>query len=82
LDWFVITRYSVLLEAVMRRREVLTGFWLAVALPPVQAQPSGQMYRIAVIHPSHPTTVLNETGGLRYFKGLFGELRRLSRART
>ena len=61
----------------MRRREVLTGFWLAVALPPVQAQPSGQMYRIAVIHPSHPTTVLNETGGLRYFKGLFGELRRL-----
>ena len=42
-----------------------------------QAQPTGKVYRIALVHPSHPIAVLSETGGLAHFRAFFEELRRL-----
>jgi putative tryptophan/tyrosine transport system substrate-binding protein len=41
------------------------------------AQPSGKVYRVAIVHPSHPIAVLSETGGLAQFRAFFEELHRL-----
>ncbi len=42
-----------------------------------QAQQPLKLYRIAVVHPSHPIAVLSETGGNPYWRAFFQELRRL-----
>jgi putative ABC transport system substrate-binding protein len=42
-----------------------------------RAQQSAKMHRIAIMHPSHPTTELNELSRFRYYREFFGELRQL-----
>jgi putative tryptophan/tyrosine transport system substrate-binding protein len=61
----------------MRRRDFLTGLLLAAMLQRVQAQQPAKVFRIAIVHPSHPVTLLTETGGLSYWQAFLGEVRRL-----
>jgi putative ABC transport system substrate-binding protein len=44
--------------------------------PHVRAQQPLKVYRLAIVHPSNPVKVMNETSHSHY-KALFGELRRL-----
>src|SRR5262249_30969202 len=61
----------------MKRRDLLAGL-LPVAIAPVAwAQRPGKMYRIAVVHPSYPVSLMAEHGGLSFLQVLFQELRRL-----
>ena len=62
----------------MRRREFI-GFIGAVALLPLsaRAQQSTKVYRIAILHPSHPVAELTEVSRFRYWREFFQELRRL-----
>jgi putative ABC transport system substrate-binding protein len=61
----------------MKRRDLLAGL-LPVAVAPVAwAQQPGRMYRIALVHPSYPVSLMAEHGGLSFWQVLFQELRRL-----
>jgi len=42
-----------------------------------RAQQSTKVYRIAMLHPSHPATEMTETSSLPYFRAFFEEFRRL-----
>src|SRR5689334_10291916 len=46
-------------------------------LPAAAHAQSGKVHRLAIIHPSHPVTELNERSRFRYYREFFGELRRL-----
>jgi ABC transporter substrate binding protein len=63
----------------MRRREFLAALAGASFLLPVGAgaQQSTKVYRIAMLHPSHPVAEMTENSSLRYFHAFFQELRRL-----
>ena len=63
----------------MRRREFLAALAGASFLLPVGAgaQQSTKVYRIAMLHPSHPVAEMTESSSLRYFHAFFEELRRL-----
>jgi putative tryptophan/tyrosine transport system substrate-binding protein len=63
----------------MRRREFLAALAGASFLLPVGAgaQQSTKVYRIAMLHPSHPVAEMTENSSLRYFHAFFEELRRL-----
>ena len=63
----------------MRRREFLAALAGASFLVPVGAgaQQSTKVYRIAMLHPSHPVAEMTENSSLRYFHTFFEELRRL-----
>ena len=61
----------------MRWREFMAGPSLTATMRPVRAQQSGKACRIAVVHLSHPTTDLSETGRILFFQAFFNELCRL-----
>jgi putative tryptophan/tyrosine transport system substrate-binding protein len=57
----------------MRRREVIAGLLIAVALGRAQAQQPRKIHRIAMVSPKTPVTEMTEA----QLPDLFGELRRL-----
>ena len=59
----------------MRRREVIAGLALGVAMGRARAQQGGRVYRIAIVHPARPVEQMTETGIL-YFQILFRDLRK------
>jgi len=63
----------------MRRRELLALVAVVSILPPVvaRAEQSTKVYRIAILHPSHPVAELTATSSLYYHRAFFEELRRL-----
>jgi putative ABC transport system substrate-binding protein len=63
----------------MRRREFIALLAGAAGLRPAmsEAQQPNKVYRIAILHPSHPVTELTETSSLLYYRAFFDELRRL-----
>ena len=62
----------------MKRRDLLAGLLPVAVTPPLaRAQQPGKIYRIAVVHPSHPPSFMSEHGGLSFWQSLFQELRRL-----
>jgi putative ABC transport system substrate-binding protein len=61
----------------MRRRDVIAGLFVAAATRRARAQQTGKVYRIAIVRPAGPLAEMTETGGLRSFRALFEELRRL-----
>ena len=66
----------------MKRREFIRlacgGSVLAVPTPRVAwAVEPHKVYRIAMLHPSHPVSDLTENSGLNYYREFFLELRRL-----
>jgi putative tryptophan/tyrosine transport system substrate-binding protein len=67
------------MEKPMRRREFLELLTGAAVLRPVnaEAQQSAKVYRMAMIHPSHPVADMMETSSLNYYRAFFEELRRL-----
>lgn len=63
----------------MRRRELLVMLGGAAAMWAVSAhaQQSGQAYRIAIVHPADPTSIMSETSINPNYRAFFEELRRL-----
>ena len=62
----------------MRRREFI-AFIGAVSILPraARSQQSTKVYRIALLHPSHPVSELAEHSRFRYWREFFQELRQL-----
>src|SRR5438874_1017289 len=62
----------------MRRREFIASIGAGAMLPLVaRAQQSTKVYRIALLHPSHPVSELTEHSRLRYWREFFQQLRQL-----
>jgi len=61
----------------MRRRDFIAFVGAASMLPAVAHGQSSKVHRMAILHPSHPVTELNELSRFRYYQEFFRELRRL-----
>jgi len=61
----------------MKRRAFLTGLLLAATAASTQAQQRAKVYRLAVVTPVDPVSVLAETGPLPPYRAFFERLRRL-----
>jgi putative ABC transport system substrate-binding protein len=63
----------------MRRREFLAALAGSSLFAPLGAgaQQSTKVYRIALLHPSHPVAEMTANSSLRYYRAFFDEFRRL-----
>ena len=66
----------------MKRREFIgltcgVSVLAATTLGPAWAVEPRKVYRIAILHPSHPVSDLAENGRIRYYREFFRELRQL-----
>jgi putative tryptophan/tyrosine transport system substrate-binding protein len=61
----------------MRRRNLIFGLLAVAAMGTAHAQQNGKVYRIAVVHPSHPVATLTETSPSPVIGAIFAGLRRL-----
>ncbi|MFK4385839.1 ABC transporter substrate-binding protein [Bradyrhizobium sp. USDA 223] len=61
----------------MRRRDFIAFVGVASMLPAVAHGQPSKVHRMAILHPSHPVTELNELSRFRYYREFFRELRRL-----
>jgi putative tryptophan/tyrosine transport system substrate-binding protein len=61
----------------MKRRVVIAGLLLAATMRRTQAQQKARVYRIAIVHPSHPLAELSETGSRPSWRAFFQRLREL-----
>src|SRR5215831_5902004 len=69
-------------EGAMRRREFIglacgVSVLAATASRAAWAVEPHKMYRIAILHPSHPLSDLTESGRIKYYREFFHELRQL-----
>ena len=66
----------------MKRREFIrlaccTSVLAATTSRTAWAVEPHKMYRLAILHPSHPVSDLSENGHIKYYRELFHELRQL-----
>src|SRR6201987_87385 len=66
----------------MKRREFIGLAWgvsvlAATTSRAAWAMETRKMYRIAILHPSHPVSDLTENGRIKYYREFFHELRQL-----
>jgi hypothetical protein len=62
----------------MRRRDFIAFIGAVPILPrAARSQQSAKVFRIAIMHPSHPISELNEQSRFRYYREFFGGLRQL-----
>lgn len=63
----------------MRRREAMTFIAAMVVLSAnaAAAEEWSKVYRIAILHPSHPLSEMSATSTLSYYRAFFNELHRL-----
>src|SRR5262245_49930495 len=61
----------------MKRRDLLAGLLPVAVAPLAGAQQPGKIYRIAIVHPSNPLSVMSEKGGVNFWHAMFQELRRV-----
>ena len=60
----------------MRRRDFIAIIGaVSILSRPARSQQSAKIYRIAIVHPSHPISELNELSRFRYYREFFGGLR-------
>jgi putative tryptophan/tyrosine transport system substrate-binding protein len=65
-------------EGRMRRRDFIAFIGAVPILPrAARSQQSAKVFRIAIMHPSHPISELNEQSRFRYYREFFGGLRQL-----
>jgi hypothetical protein len=57
----------------MKRLELLAGLCPVAVVPLASVQQPGELYLVAIFHPTHPVSAITEHAGLRT---LFVELRR------
>src|SRR5262245_54722632 len=61
----------------MKRRDLLAGLLPVAAASLARAQQPGEMYRIAIFHPTAPVSAMSDHSGLPWWEALYEELRRL-----
>jgi putative tryptophan/tyrosine transport system substrate-binding protein len=60
----------------MRRRNLIFGLLASATISHVRAEQSGKVYRIAIVHASHPAASLTETSFSPGIRTIFAEFRR------
>jgi putative ABC transport system substrate-binding protein len=61
----------------MNRREVIVGLFVATAVGRAHAQQKTTVYRISIVHPSHPLSDLSEASSHPPWRAFFQRLREL-----
>jgi len=54
----------------VNRRSVIAGLLMTVTISRANSQQKERVYRLAITHPSHPLSELNETGSRPSFRAV------------